>query len=111
MDELGFPKYQISKFHGQGRELQSVFRTNDEKEYKAQLKEWLEVSKITPITPTSTPQSTATPPSTMESKVCEIHGVAMYQKEGKFGPYFSHYDKEQGYCNGRGFKAKTYKQY
>jgi len=111
MDELGFPKYQISKFHGQGRELQSVFRTNSETEYKKQLTEWLEVSKIDAVMPaTPLPQQT-TAHTTMNTSVCPIHGVTMYEKTGQFGTYFSHYDKVEGYCNGRGFKAKKYKQY
>jgi hypothetical protein len=41
-----FPKYQISKFHNGGRDLQSVFRTNDKKEYDDMLIEW---SKFAPV--------------------------------------------------------------
>lgn len=36
----GYPKYQISKFHGNSRNLQSVFRTDSKEEYLETLKLW-----------------------------------------------------------------------
>ena len=56
----------------------------------------------------STPSTPAVP---MNSEVCSIHGVAMYEKTGQYGPYFSHFDKVEGYCNGKGWKKQTYKKY
>lgn len=38
MATTGFPKYQLSFFHGKNRNLQSVFRTDDRTEYEAELK-------------------------------------------------------------------------
>lgn len=57
-------------------------------------------------TAVSTPPTPAVP---MKSEVCPIHGVAMYEKTGKYGTYFSHYDKVHGWCNSKGYKDE--KQY
>ena len=54
---MQFPKYQISKFHG-GREVQSVFRTNDKTAYEEQLKAWLKDVEIDAVINDS-PKTTA----------------------------------------------------
>lgn len=35
---------------------------------------------------------------------CAIHRIKMYEKEGQYGKYWSHGNRETGYCNGKGFK-------
>lgn len=57
----------------------------------------------TPTSQTSgTPSQTTTQkPSLPKTKPCPIHGDIMYLHEkGKFGPFYSHGNKEKGYCNG-----------
>jgi len=103
MDDKYFPKWQISKFENGNKNLQSVFRTNDEEEYKKVKAEWLtevEVKKDFP----DKPMTQGAP----DTKMCPIHNVKMYLKDGKFGPYYSHGNKETGYCNGKPKYEKTY---
>jgi hypothetical protein len=38
------------------------------------------------------------------TKICKEHGVTMYKKNGTTGIFYSHWDKINGYCSGRGYK-------
>jgi len=108
----GFNKLQWSQFVG---DSQYVVRCNDMAEFIKLIGAVNDFVKKQPktdaVAPGTPPPQQTTIPTAMKSKPCDIHGVAMYEKTGAYGPYFSHYDKEQGYCNGRGFKAKAYKKY
>lgn len=33
--------------------------------------------------------------------ICPLHNVGMIEKEGQYGPYFSHTIQGAGYCNGK----------
>ena len=110
MATSAFPKYQLSKFHDRSGKLQSVFRTYVKEEYDAILKEWTPAEvkeavidkKVEAFNQEHGDQS-----GMPETKMCPIHNVKMYYKEGKFGPYYSHGNKEMGYCNGKP-KVKSY---
>lgn len=39
--------------------------------------------------------------------MCPIHSVKMFPKEGKYGTFYSHLDREQGYCTGKGYKNRS----
>jgi len=108
----GFNKLQWSQFVG---DSQYVVRCNDMVEFIKLIGEVNDFvkkqPKNAPVVPSTPPPQQTTQGGTMNTSVCPIHGVTMYEKTGAYGPYFSHYDKVEGYCNGKGFKAKKYKQY
>lgn len=108
MEDHSFPRFQISKFHNGSKNIQSVVRTNDEEEYNKWLGKWLEEDKIdkTLNVGASTPKTYGTP--TEDTKMCPIHNVKMYRKEGKYGVYYSHGNKEVGYCNGKPKVERSY---
>lgn len=43
----------------------------------------------------------------LDVDTCPVHHVKMFPKEGKYGTFYSHLDKDYGYCTGRGFKNKS----
>lgn len=75
MDDTKFPTYQISKFHGTDRQLQSVFRTNSKEEYENQLKEWSEV--------TPKKEVRVSVDEYQINHTCPVHGVPMNERESK----------------------------
>ena len=107
----GFNKLQWSMFVG---DSQYVVRCNDMTEFIKLIGDVqdfvVKQPKNAPLV-TNKPLVTQKPMDTaMRSKLCPVHGVASYEKTGKYGTFFSHFDKEHGYCNdGKGYKDE--KQY
>jgi len=82
-----FPKFQLSRFHanGNGKILQSVFRTDDKQEYEDQLKSWIEAITIDETLKEATP---TTSPAPVDFGVCKknaSHGNMIMGRNGK--PY------------------------
>jgi hypothetical protein len=94
-----FPKFQYSIFAGENKSEQYVVRDNDFNDFKTAVKAVkanIELSK-------KVAQSFQTPQvySDNLNAICPIHNVGMEQKNGQFGPYWSHRIEGAGYCNGK----------
>lgn len=95
-----YPKWQISKFINGDRNIQEVFRSDDDKEYEQVRTKWLkEVEARKEI-------KEMTAPAPADTQLCPIHKVQMTGKEGKYGRFYSH-RTETGWCNGKP-KVKQY---
>ena len=100
-----FNKLQYSKFIGQD---QIVVRSNDKTEF-LDLIEFVDdfvtkMPKNDPVVPVGAKkqvQAVVTTPKTQpDTKICPIHTAKMYYHDGQYGPFWSHGNKQTGYCNG-----------
>jgi len=107
MEQQTFPKLQFSKFIGQD---QVVVRSDDKTEFLDLVTFIEDFIKKQPSTQQTVQKPTVSQQvSKSNTKECPIHpGVMMYLKDGKFGPYYSHGNKAEGYCNGKPKYEKTY---
>lgn len=53
------------------------------------------------------PVNPETSQPSLKVDTCPVHHVDMFPKEGKYGTFYSHLDKDYGYCTGKWFKARS----
>lgn len=100
-----YPRYQISKFLDDRRTYQVVVRSDtykDLQEAMKQIKPWIDSKEKERE---ETKEGDAFLRNLPDKINCKEHGVPMYLRDGKFGPYYSH-KQGDGWCN---LDAKKYK--
>jgi len=99
-----YNKFQVSKMFGDG--YQFVLRTDTIEELVEAMRKakpvLAELERPKQVAQTAVPQ----PQANSLTSICPIHNVEMEEKNGQYGPYFSHRVAE-GWCNGRRIKPAT----
>ena len=107
MKEEGYPKFQWSVFLN-GKEEQVVIRGDDWEQFVLDVEavkgEFLKKEKLPFPDDIDIPEDTSLDEA-VEKNICPIHKIVMTERQGQYGTFYSHWDKEKGYCNGKGWKT------